>query len=225
MERPKSMRQIWPRIVELYDDPPPTSEEELVNLIRAVSASREGIVAEVQSRLIKASRELSAAAYTLSRIAEDRTIEQADEALGVLRQIAHDDLTSEARRHVVIGLGRAHTPGPEAARFREDADPTIREAVAMVLPSVFTGSDDTDVSAHALRSLLELARDLDARVRETAVFGLGILLVEGLTKSPEAQSALVNARTDPDPNVRNEARKLLRELSSAGEQSRKGDAP
>ena len=92
---------------------------------------------------------------------------------------------------------------PAAVRFKTHMDPDVRYAVVQAV----TGYDDP----LAIATLIELARDADAEVRDWATFGIG---QQSSLDTPKIRAALWDRVADEDNDVRGEA---LRGLASRGD--------
>lgn len=97
----------------------------------------------------------------------------------------------------ISALGHLHNAKavPLILSYQDHPDESVRFAVAFALGQFSNDPQSVD-------GLLKLTSDVDADVRDWAVFGLGVL---GDTDSPEIRTALLQCLDDANEDVREEA--------------------
>jgi hypothetical protein len=147
------------------------------------------------------------AAYCLARVMQERDSNLPQRhAIAGGRQLLEQDLSPTVIRELVVGLGRSGDPtGLAVIGLADHESPTVREAVATVVPNLFL--DGIELAQPCVSVLTRLAQDSAASVREWAVFGL-VLLIDAGVSDDRASAAVVAAGADPDAAVREEARGL-----------------
>ena len=120
-----------------------------------------------------------------------------DEAYALVTEMLEHENDSVVLDSAISALGHLGNPTviPRIVRYQDHADENVRFAAAFALGCF--PNDEQSVS-----SLLKLTTDPDSKVRDWAVFGLG---VQGDADSADIREALLRCLEDPDEDVREEA--------------------
>ncbi|AGA28555.1 HEAT repeat domain-containing protein [Singulisphaera acidiphila] len=116
--------------------------------------------------------------------------------LGILLSMLEDEQDDGVIRSILFALAGLRMPeviGP-AARFRDDADPGVREGVVQAM----MGHEDPV----AIEVLIGLTRDQETYIRDWACFALGTQVE---VDTPDVRGALAERLTDEDDDARCEA--------------------